>query len=125
MAQNVTLVESKERGTWNVIVDGEWYFEGTYEQAEKCFNTFFWPEDDEYCGDDGDEGYEPAEEYQETTEEPQEKVFIAWYRYEGEEDYMIIHALDEDEARRRFYSCHYNLTEIHEVEDNEMYLAHI
>lgn len=54
-----------------------------------------------------------------------EKTFIAWYRYDGEEDYTIITALNEDEARRRFYSGHDNLTEIHEVTDSEAYLAQI
>jgi hypothetical protein len=27
---------SNERGTWNVFICGEWYFEGTFEQAEEC-----------------------------------------------------------------------------------------
>lgn len=26
---------------WEVIVDGEWYFEGTYEQAEEVANSFW------------------------------------------------------------------------------------
>ena len=31
---------SKERGTWNLFVDGEWYLEGTYEQCEEAmFNN--------------------------------------------------------------------------------------
>lgn len=31
---------SEERGTWNLIVDGEWYLEGTYEQCENAmFNN--------------------------------------------------------------------------------------
>lgn len=55
----------------------------------------------------------------------QEKTFIAWYRYDGEEDFTIITALDEDEARRRFYASHDNLTDIHEIKDSEAYLAHI
>lgn len=38
---DVTMVYSEERGTWNVIADGEWYFEGNYEQAERIFWTFF------------------------------------------------------------------------------------
>lgn len=32
MAQQ-TLVYSEERNTWNLFVDNEWYFEGTYEQC--------------------------------------------------------------------------------------------
>ena len=27
------LVYSKERGTWNLFVNGEWYCEGTYEEC--------------------------------------------------------------------------------------------
>lgn len=38
---DVRLEYSEERGTWNVFCDGEWYFEGNYEQAERCFWTFF------------------------------------------------------------------------------------
>lgn len=55
---DVTMEYSNERGTWNVIVDGEWYYEGNYEQAENVFNSFFWPEDNESYEDD----YEPDEE---------------------------------------------------------------
>ena len=41
--QNVTMEFSEERGTWNVFVDGEWYFESNnYLQAEKVFESFFW-----------------------------------------------------------------------------------
>lgn len=28
---------SEERGTWNLFVDGEWIFEGTYEQCEDMY----------------------------------------------------------------------------------------
>ena len=38
MAQE--LIYSEERGTWNLFVDGEWYFEGDYEQCEELmFNN--------------------------------------------------------------------------------------
>lgn len=34
------MVYSKERGTWNLFVNGEWYLEGTYEQCEEAmFNN--------------------------------------------------------------------------------------
>lgn len=34
------LIYSEERGTWNLFVNGEWYFEGTYEQCEEMmFNN--------------------------------------------------------------------------------------
>lgn len=42
---DVRMEYSEERGTWNVIVNGEWYFEGNYEQAERVFWTFFFDED--------------------------------------------------------------------------------
>ena len=32
---NQELIYSEERGTWNLFVNGEWYFEGTYEQCEE------------------------------------------------------------------------------------------
>lgn len=53
------------------------------------------------------------------------KNFIVWYDYEGEEDFMIITAENESEARRKFYGyrdCW--ITEIREIEDNERYLAY-
>ena len=40
---NVQLVYSESRETWNVFVNGEWYYESeNYEQAENIFNSFFW-----------------------------------------------------------------------------------
>ena len=40
---DVHLVYSESRETWNVFVNGEWYYEsGNYEQAENVFNSFFW-----------------------------------------------------------------------------------
>lgn len=53
------------------------------------------------------------------------KQFIIWYRYDGEEDFMIITAENEDDARRKFYGWHAEpIVEMHEVEDNERYLAY-
>lgn len=51
--------------------------------------------------------------------------FIVWYDYEGEDDYMVIEAADEDEARRKFYgysSC--TIVEIRQLEENEYWLAY-
>ena len=31
---NITMYYSEERETWNVNLDGEWYYEGTYEECE-------------------------------------------------------------------------------------------
>lgn len=31
------MVYSEERGTWNLFVNGEWYYEGTYEECEKMY----------------------------------------------------------------------------------------
>ena len=46
------LIQNKETGTWNVIVNGEWYYEGNYEQAERVFNSFFYEDDEEYYEED-------------------------------------------------------------------------
>lgn len=43
---NVTMEYSESRGTWNVFCGAEWYFEGTLEQAEQIFNSFFWNDDE-------------------------------------------------------------------------------
>ncbi|MBO6255297.1 MAG: hypothetical protein J6O49_16925 [Bacteroidaceae bacterium] len=32
------MIYSEERGTWNLIVDGEWYAEGNYEYIEKMYD---------------------------------------------------------------------------------------
>lgn len=45
---NVTMEYSESRGTWNVFVDFEWYYEGTYEQAERILESFYWEDEDEY-----------------------------------------------------------------------------
>ena len=53
------------------------------------------------------------------------KQFIIWYKADGEEDYTIITAANEDEARRRFYGWHSSrITDIHEIEENEQWLAY-
>ncbi len=59
---NVNLVYSEERDSWNVIVDGEWYFEGTYEQAEKCAETFWFDDEEDYDSDEYEEDYEITSE---------------------------------------------------------------
>ena len=46
---NVIMEYSNSRQTWNVFVNGEWYYESAnYEQAEEVFDSFFWNEEDEY-----------------------------------------------------------------------------
>lgn len=52
---------SQLRGSWNVFVNGEWYYEGDYEDACSVANSFY---DDSYYGDDGDYDYIPEEEYE-------------------------------------------------------------
>lgn len=32
---NQELIYSEERGTWNLFVNGEWYFEGDYETCSE------------------------------------------------------------------------------------------
>ena len=40
---DVRMIYSEERGTWNVFCNGEWYYEDeNYERAEAIFNSFFW-----------------------------------------------------------------------------------
>lgn len=62
---------SKERGTWNLFVNGEWYLEGTYEQCDDAMFNNTLAEYDCYCECDGgsdwyDDEYEPtAEDYHE------------------------------------------------------------
>ena len=37
---NQEIVFSDERGTWNLIVNGEWYYEGDYETcSDMMFNN--------------------------------------------------------------------------------------
>ncbi len=43
---DVKFFYDEERDSWNVVVDGEWYFEGTYEQAEKIAETFWFSDED-------------------------------------------------------------------------------
>lgn len=38
---DIQLVYSETRGTWNVFVNGEWYFEGDYEQASEVCDSFY------------------------------------------------------------------------------------
>lgn len=51
-----TMVYSEERGTWNLIVNGEWYMEGTYEQ---CSDAMFTND----CGFYEDQVYVEEEEW--------------------------------------------------------------
>ena len=36
---NQEIIYSKERGTYNLIVNGEWYAEGSYEQMEQMYEN--------------------------------------------------------------------------------------
>lgn len=58
------LIDQSAAGTTNLFVDGEWYFEGTYDQVMAMAETFYGDDDDEYYGDDGDADWHP-EEYEE------------------------------------------------------------
>ena len=52
------------------------------------------------------------------------KQYIIWYEFDGEEDFTVITAEDEDEALRRFRGWHSErVTDCHEIEDSEAYLA--
>lgn len=61
---NVEMVYSENRDTWNVFVNGEWYFEGNYENANEVYTNCLMSnyEDDDYYGDCGDD-YDYEEEY--------------------------------------------------------------
>ena len=59
---DIRMIWSEERDTWNVFVNGEWYYEGNYEEACSVADSFYFPDDDEYYGDNGDEDYEPWRE---------------------------------------------------------------
>ena len=62
---DVTMVFSESRGTWNVIADGEWYFEGTYDQCCKIMDSFYEDENEQYedsCEDDIPDEYDEYEE---------------------------------------------------------------
>lgn len=50
---NIEIVYNEQRNTWNVYVDGEWYFEGNYEQATDLVNRLY-ASDDEYYEDEPD-----------------------------------------------------------------------
>ena len=58
------MLDQSAAGTWNVFIDGEWYFEGTYEQCDQVRVTYTGIDDEEYYGDDGDADWHP-EEYEE------------------------------------------------------------
>ena len=45
MEENVRLVKG-ENGKWNVFLGAEWYFEGTYEQAQQVYDSFFWQDEE-------------------------------------------------------------------------------
>ena len=59
------MIYNKERGTWNVFHNGEWYYEDKdYEKANEVYGYLVCPIDiEDYYGDDGDENYYPEEEY--------------------------------------------------------------
>lgn len=43
---NVEVVYSEERDTWNLFVNGEWYFEGNYEQINQMAESFWFSDED-------------------------------------------------------------------------------
>jgi len=55
---NVEMYFSNERKTWNVFVDGEWYFESAdYEQADEVRASFL-------CSDEEEEDWDYEDEIQ-------------------------------------------------------------
>jgi len=60
---------SKERGTWNLFVNGEWYLEGTYEECDNAmFNNAIYDEDDYGYEYDDSYDYEDCDCYDEYEE---------------------------------------------------------
>lgn len=45
---DIRMFYDERRGAWELVVNGEWYFEGTYEQVERMADTFWFSDDDEY-----------------------------------------------------------------------------
>lgn len=41
----IEIYYNEDRKTWNVYVNGEWYFEGNYEQATEIVNNLYASED--------------------------------------------------------------------------------
>ena len=53
------------------------------------------------------------------------KNFIAWFNTEDGEDYIVLTAPGFEGAERKFQSLvGRELTEMHEIEDNDSYLAY-
>ena len=67
---------SEERQTWNLFVDGEWYYEGTYEQVEEAmFNNAMCDAEEEVgC-------YEPEDDYYPEDDEPYLNNVNYWVSY--------------------------------------------
>ena len=44
---NQEVIYSEDRGTWNLFVNGEWYYEGTFEECSDMMfnNAADWGED--------------------------------------------------------------------------------
>lgn len=52
---DVRLIYSDSRDSWNVIVNAEWYYESKdYEKALDVFNSFFFDDPDEIESDEFD-----------------------------------------------------------------------
>lgn len=58
MIHDIRLVYSEERDTWNLFVDGEWYYEGNYDRCIDMMETFYEDyADDDYVEEPYDEPY--------------------------------------------------------------------
>ena len=64
---NTTMQYSENRGTWNVFVDNEWYYEGTYEQCCTVMDSFV-EEEDEYWEDEYETYEDVEDEWEDTTD---------------------------------------------------------
>ena len=62
---DVRMEYSVERGTWNVMVNAEWYYEGYFDHALQVFESFFW-NDDQHEVNQGYNEYQKGEQTMKT-----------------------------------------------------------
>lgn len=106
---NKTMQYSEERQTWNVFIDGEWYFEGTYEQCCEVMDSFVDEYEDEYHEDEYESDMHDACEYLKERERdslnPNHESFLDSLLDAGilyDTSYVPYDLRPEDETRQEF-----------------------
>lgn len=96
---NQEMIFSEERQTWNLFVDGEWYYEGTYEQVEEAMlnNAVCDAEVDDYW-----ENYDEEEEmdyiregWGEDDDEDPDNFWVSYALQDGTQLGASLHVEDE------------------------------